>query len=313
MDTLKLLIRGRGAVPDRLEPAAGVSQCNYELLRAFDGYMRNARLRWSLGAGTLLGAMRNRPPGLLQWEHDVDAYVPARDASALLRRLRRDGCDGRRPRSRWCRRALELRFSAEPLDRGGRPCCGWGFKLYHRRSSACELDVLVLALSDAPLMHGETALWPIWAPPLAPLWRWLAASWLRGRYYVIVDDVYRKRLMADDGRWCDAARTLGGGAAAAVRAETDGEWAWCGGPHLSFFQDEYFAHGELFPLRRRAFYDLRLPVPHDPWALLNRTYGADCAVVARMNEHDDAEADLRRPEFRYLTRPARVRTGWRFW
>ena len=87
MDTLKLLIRGRGAVPDRLEPAAGVSQCNYELLRAFDGYMRSARLRWSLGAGTLLGAMRNRPPGLLQWEHDVDAYVPARDASALLRRL----------------------------------------------------------------------------------------------------------------------------------------------------------------------------------------------------------------------------------
>ena len=72
-------------------------------------------------------------------------------------------------------------------------------------------------------------------------------------------------------------------------------------------------HGELFPLRRRAFYDLRIPVPHDPWALLNRTYGADCAVVARMNEHDDAEADLRRPEFRYLTRPARVRTGWRFW
>ena len=98
MDTLKLLIRGRGAVPDRLEPAAGVSQCNYELLRAFDGYMRNARLRWSLGAGTLLGAMRNPPPGLLQWEHDVDADVPARDASALLRRLRRDGCataDGR--------------------------------------------------------------------------------------------------------------------------------------------------------------------------------------------------------------------------
>ena len=55
-------------------------------------------------------------------------------------------------------------------------------------------------------------------------------------------------------------------------------WAWCGGPHLSFFQAEFFAHGELFPLRRRAFYDLRLPVPAEPWALLNRTYGADCAV-----------------------------------
>ena len=44
-------------------------------------------LQYTLGAGTLLGAMRNAPPGLLQWEHDVDVYVLARQASLLLRKL----------------------------------------------------------------------------------------------------------------------------------------------------------------------------------------------------------------------------------
>ena len=64
----------------------GVAQCNYELLRAFGGWMDASNHRFTLGAGTLLGAMRNEPPGLLQWEHDVDVYVPARDASLLLQK-----------------------------------------------------------------------------------------------------------------------------------------------------------------------------------------------------------------------------------
>ena len=49
--------------------------------------MDESGLRYTLGAGTLLGAMRNEPPGLLQWEHDVDVYVLARDASRLLQKL----------------------------------------------------------------------------------------------------------------------------------------------------------------------------------------------------------------------------------
>jgi phosphorylcholine metabolism protein LicD len=49
--------------------------------------MDESGLQYTLGAGTLLGAMRNEPPGLLQWEHDVDVYVLARQASQLLRKL----------------------------------------------------------------------------------------------------------------------------------------------------------------------------------------------------------------------------------
>ena len=167
-------------------------------------------LQYTLGAGTLLGAMRNAPPGLLQWEHDVDVYVLARQASLLLRklqaryplpalprspclpcralpaaaprrtpgalcaergsqpahatqrgmpsiavpctrlavrapahRLRRErqaDCSPAGWRSRYC---STLRLEGL-VDREGRPCCGFGFKIFHRRSRACELDVLVL-------------------------------------------------------------------------------------------------------------------------------------------------------------------------
>ena len=87
-----LMVRPVVELPVDLEPAPGTAQCNYELLGAFSKYMRSRGkgLRYTLAAGTLLGAMRNEPPGLLQWEHDVDVYMPARDASHLLRRLQRD-------------------------------------------------------------------------------------------------------------------------------------------------------------------------------------------------------------------------------
>ena len=83
-------------LPARLEPTRGVAQCNYELLRAFNGWMDHNSLRYTLGAGTLLGAMRNEPPGLLQWEHDVDAYVPARAAAGGAAR---SSCGSRPSRS----------------------------------------------------------------------------------------------------------------------------------------------------------------------------------------------------------------------
>ena len=280
----------------------GASQCGYELLRAFSRYADSRRLRFSLAAGTLLGAMRNRPSGLLQWEHDVDIYMPARDAFALIRHLRRDCSDGRyHRRSRWCRRKLHIRGLVE---RNGGSCCGFGFKLFHRKSDACELDVLVLSATDAPYMHGETPLWPLWGPLLARPWHWLSAAWLRAttsqeaassssRYHVLPEDVWRKSLMADPTRWCD---------------DKEGDaFAWCGGPPLSFFHAEYFGPGELYPLRRIAFHGLKLPVPNNPWALLNRTYGADCAYKARLNEHRDAVADLRLAENAHLRKPARVK------
>ena len=328
-----------------LEPTPGASQCGYELLRAFHFYASSHGVRYTLGAGTLLGAMRNDPPGLLQWEHDVDVYVPGRDAVRLLRQLRRDcdcvghdredgeggeegegprrgtsrgdgrgGCGhgralfGRRHRqSRWCR---TLHFRGL-VDSAGRPCCGFGFKLYHRRTDACELDVLVLAASPSSWMHGETWLWPPWGPLLAAPYQWLLLRWRRlgggipsrgyddgaadagHDHYVIPEDVRRKVLMADDGRWCDA-----GG---------KDEWAWCGGPPLSFFHAEFFAPGDLFPFRARRFHGLQLPVPNRPWALLRRTYGKDCEHMARLNEHRGAVADLRTPEHAGLRKPAAVR------
>ena len=83
----------------------------------------------------------------------------------------------------------------------------FGFKLFHRRSVACELDVLVLAAASAPYMHGETRLWPPWGTLLATPYHALASAWHRisaapgsdggGPHFVLAEDVARKQLMAD--------------------------------------------------------------------------------------------------------------------
>ena len=294
-----------------LEPGASVAQCNYELLRAFSKYASRRRFRFALASGTLLGAMRNEPPGLLQWEHDVDVYMPARDAAQLAQRLHAECGDARKSRawrSRWC---TTLHLKDALADSTGKPCCGFGFKIFHRRRDACELDVLVLSAARAPFMHGETWLWPAWAPLLSTPYNAALAAFLRlarhlgivegdadggdGVYYVIPEDVPHKALMSDVGsRWC-----------ATYGSE---DWRWCGGPPVSYFHAEYFAPGDLFPLgKSRSFHGLQLPVPRRPWALLNRTYGSDSAYIARLNEHSDAMADLRLPEYARLRTPARVK------
>ena len=113
-------------LPENLEPQPGTNQCNYELLRAFDGWMDESgsgderHLRYTLGAGTLLGAMRTVPTGLIQWEHDVDVYVPARDAAELAQRLKRD-CSGVEFLSPWCN---VLDFRGFKDNTGKVPCCG---------------------------------------------------------------------------------------------------------------------------------------------------------------------------------------------
>lgn len=65
----------------------------------------------------------------------------------------------------------------------------------------------------------------------------------------------------------------------------------------------------MYPTR----YDLRLPVPHAPWALLNRTYGASCGHTARIDEHGGVAVNLRLRRYAHLRRPAQVRTGAPSW
>ena len=84
-------------------------------------------------------------------------------------------------------------------------------------------------------------------------------------------------------------------------------WGWCGGPPVSFFHGEYFEWDEFYPVQQLAYYDLEVNIPHQPWALLNRTYGETCGYRAHLNEHGGIEVDLRDPQYRYLTQPAEVK------
>ena len=54
-------------------------------------------------------------------------------------------------------------------------------------------------------------------------------------------------------------------------------------------------------------YDIDVNIPNDPWASLNRTYGPECAYMARVDEHGGVLADLRKPEHARLKRPAAIR------
>jgi hypothetical protein len=137
-----------------LEPRPGAAQCNYELLHAFARLTRECRQQtppcwYTLGAGTLIGALRNEPPGLLQWEHDVDVYVPARSAAAILDILQRECVPGT-GRRRACG-ALDFRGL---VDRAGAPCCSFGFKLYHRDAGAR------LAATISGWRHDRADAWP---------------------------------------------------------------------------------------------------------------------------------------------------------
>jgi hypothetical protein len=184
---------------------------------------------------------------------------------------------------------LGKRPSASPT-RSLRCCCEYRFKLYHRHSDACQLDVLVLAQSSAPFMHGEAPLWPpqiLLAQPVHALETLMNQG---ESFFAIPEDVHNKLLMSDDARWCKAA----------------GEWSWCGGPPVSYFQDEYFIEKELFPVKWVNFYDFEVPLPADPWSSLNRTYGPRCSYIARLSEHGSIEFDTRLAPNAHLNLPASV-------
>lgn len=249
---------------------------------------------WELGAYWAPCAQSLRAC-FMRWEHDVDIYVPARDASEIMKRLEAQ-CGGEPASwsSEWC---AVLEWKGHVERDGHTPCCGFGYKLYHRRTAVCELDVLVLGLSGAPYLHGKGYFWPPWNPMVAHPWHWLASRLSSTEYFVIPEDIQRGTLMLEaDTRWC----------AAESQHSVREVWAWCGGVPLSFFHAEYLALHEFFPVQRLPFYDLQVNIPHNAWAVLNRTYGADCGHVAYLNEHGGIKVDLRTPEYAYLKTPATV-------
>ena len=295
-------------VPAILEPTPGTNQCNYELLRAFAVWMREQDalgqgLRYTIGAGTLLGAMRTlhftQRAGLLPWEADVDVYMPAADAFAFVERLHRV-CSSETTLGggRWPEVCDTVEFRGF-VDASGGPCCGFGFKLYHRARRECEMDILVLAASGAPMLHGETPWWPPFSTTQAMLWSWIMPLVHNDTFYVIPEDVYGKVLMRDRGRW----RSHAADSNVDTPVATDLAWS---GVQLSFFHSEYFRAHELFPLGTLTMYDFEVRIPHDPWASLERTYGPHCRYVARLSVHDCIEVDLRLPEYASLVEPAKV-------
>merc|ERR1719272_1341809 len=91
---------------------------------------RHADLEWSLGKGALLGAMRQKPPGFIQNDDDLDLFMPARDVFELHDRIR---------------------FSSNNefgVVRGvpSNSCCGYGWRLHHRDNECAYMDIFTMSL-----------------------------------------------------------------------------------------------------------------------------------------------------------------------
>lgn len=59
-----------------------VKQNLLEILKAFHAFADQNDIRYSLGAGTLLGAVRHR--GFIPWDDDIDVYVPRPDYDRIV-------------------------------------------------------------------------------------------------------------------------------------------------------------------------------------------------------------------------------------
>ena len=59
-----------------------VKAAELRLLRIFDCYCRENNLRYSMGSGTLLGAVRHK--GFIPWDDDIDVVMPVEDYRKFL-------------------------------------------------------------------------------------------------------------------------------------------------------------------------------------------------------------------------------------
>ena len=119
-------------------------QCNHDTLLSFVEFVERhtPSAVYMLGAGTLLGAMRTDPHGLLPWDDDTDVYMPSSDARRVVGVL--GSTKGR------------LYVFAHR---------GFGVKLRLQGAGGCDLDIKVLAVADSPFRlfkYRWTDYWHEW-------------------------------------------------------------------------------------------------------------------------------------------------------
>jgi len=124
-------------------------------------------------------------------------------------------------------------------------CCGFGYRLYHRKDSCAYIDLVILSLEVKPFTDVFAPL-----PEGKKVW-------------VIPEDRGVDRpgaMMLQRGQW---------------KNTDSGEWDWMGNAS-SQFPKQYTLEDELFPLQQMQMYKLTVNIPKEPRAILERTYGTTC-------------------------------------
>jgi len=263
-------------------------QRRYELLRDFIHYMAHrdenhaAELRWSLAFGSLLGAMRQDPPGFIQKDDDLDIYMPARDLAKFHEAMDRDMKSG----------VSALGVLTNPISE---PCCSFGLRLVHRDEKCAYMDFFAVTWENvkgipryAPMqieapVHDHQQAWHLrrgQANDVGSQRAWL----IPGIPIAGAKSNCPQALMAKEGQFKEEL--------------FPGEWSWAGAPNCLWNGQEtskgfYMLDHEFLPLQHMQMYNLSVKIPKQPWQILNRFYGSDA------NDHDNHGHDFRK-EPQYL-------------
>jgi len=232
------------------------AQKRYEVLRDFVGYMaKHPELRWSLSAGSLLGAMRQKPPGFIQVDNDIDVIMPAKDLFQLhdilfapvYAELSTLGITGD---------YSLLDADVGPATKAVRTdaCCGFGWRFVHRQDECAYMDIMALSLQKRPFgMTHYRSYEQLWAVP---------QQHGGGQRKHRSGDTTLDAMMMKREHW-------------QTKEGSGKELVWTG-KQKSMIQRAFLTTSEFLPLKQMQMYGLTVNIPHYPWRYLTRLYGADC-------------------------------------
>lgn len=115
------------------------------ILLAFDEFSRENGIRYSLGAGTLLGAIRHE--GFIPWDDDVDVYVPRPDYDRIVEMAREGWSSG------------DLRFTGFEVD---------GFPMPFVKMVDTSVEVVDRATKESIPLHLWIDVFPMDGVPADP-------------------------------------------------------------------------------------------------------------------------------------------------
>lgn len=240
-----------------------------DILVAFSAYCQKHNLTWSLGGGTLLGALRHK--GFIPWDDDVDVFLEQKDYNRLIELMETDPMDGYE---------FVAPGSSENYAAMFAKLCKHGtvFQTAETREAGFSQGIFIDIFSADPLLKDSRA---------------AIRQIKRARFWQIVSYVYHARSVSvPHGGFLGSIETFvvriahctfrAFMSAQAITANYQEAVCPCGSVEEDFSDtyfffpsdgDNRFSSKILFPVKYTLFENTMLPIPADAEKVLALTYG----------------------------------------